>query len=168
MSFRHWQGSHAFNLPTARQGYLAQINDWAQRSNLRWEVERIGGEDHTPQWQVIPIYNGQPLYECMVIGRSIKKAKKEAETAAIAAGYSTRWHLDWQIETVRGPAHLPSIRACPIVNGMMLIEHARTGNSKQAAKEASARAMAESGHCVCLYSFSCVVIRSNTEFFNSL
>ncbi|KAI0783412.1 hypothetical protein C8Q75DRAFT_447029 [Abortiporus biennis] len=56
--------------------------------------------------------------------------------------------LEWEAERVDGVEHMPVFKAIPIYRGERLESYARTGNSKKAAKEEAAKAMALSGHCV--------------------
>ncbi|KAL4252463.1 hypothetical protein ABKN59_002743 [Abortiporus biennis] len=55
--------------------------------------------------------------------------------------------LEWEAERVDGVEHMPVFKAIPIYRGERLESYARTGNSKKAAKEEAAKAMALSGHC---------------------
>ncbi|KAI0347984.1 hypothetical protein BDW22DRAFT_1350110, partial [Trametopsis cervina] len=56
--------------------------------------------------------------------------------------------IEWVVTRVSGQAHQPVFSAYPIWNNEHLTAYTRQGPNKQAAKEASAEAVAMSGHCV--------------------
>ncbi|KAI0081196.1 hypothetical protein K474DRAFT_1657061 [Panus rudis PR-1116 ss-1] len=52
MSIRDRQGNYAF---VKDRSYLAQLNEWAARPIIKFEVTRNGGEDHMPLFRATPI-----------------------------------------------------------------------------------------------------------------
>ncbi|EKM61486.1 uncharacterized protein PHACADRAFT_135187 [Phanerochaete carnosa HHB-10118-sp] len=58
-----------------------------------------------------------------------------------------RGAVEWRCERAGGAEHVPLWEAYPIWRDEPLLMFNAQGPSKQAAKEASARLMAESGHC---------------------
>ena len=48
------EGKHIFREPSSVWGYFPQLNEWGS-IHLVWEAERVGGQDHLPQFRAIPI-----------------------------------------------------------------------------------------------------------------
>lgn len=49
------EGRQKFENPEeGGRGYLPQVNEWAVGSIL-WQCERVGGNDHQPQWEAHPV-----------------------------------------------------------------------------------------------------------------
>ena len=53
-SFFDRVGTHVFQPPTQMWGYWPQINEWS-RSTVTWHIERVGGQDHIPEFEGYPI-----------------------------------------------------------------------------------------------------------------
>lgn len=56
-SFLERSGTYTFIEPSTVWGYLPQLHEWAMKARveLGWEAERIGGKDHIPDFQAIPV-----------------------------------------------------------------------------------------------------------------
>ncbi|CAL1694398.1 unnamed protein product [Somion occarium] len=147
MSFKDRKGTFSFDEATAGRGILPQLNEWANGPMVQFQVERIGGQDHVPDFKATPIYNGEVLEDCICVGPSKKKAIERAEAAVIETGRQTRATLTWKVVRTGGEAHRPSFTAYPIWNDEHLTEYTGIANSKKEAMEDAAAAMAASGHC---------------------
>lgn len=71
MRFSERRGEYKFTEPTPQRGYLPQINEWATRSLVRCDVERIGGDDHVPTFRAVPYCTyHHPGNLCLLLKRS--------------------------------------------------------------------------------------------------
>ncbi|KAK7686680.1 hypothetical protein QCA50_010280 [Cerrena zonata] len=147
MRFTDRKGDYTFTEPTPQRGYLPQINEWATRSLVRCEVERIGGDDHTPTFRATPYYGSEMLSECISEGFSKKKAIQTAEVAVAATGRPLRGTIEWRVINTTGQAHNPSFSVMPIWNGEELDGCIGIASNKKEAMEEAAGMMATSGHC---------------------
>jgi len=82
MPFFDRTGSKVFDPPTTIRGYLCQVNEWS-RGMIYWQVLRVGGEDHMPDFQAVPILHGERLNNFASVGPS-KKAAMEAAAELMA------------------------------------------------------------------------------------
>ncbi|OCH95671.1 hypothetical protein OBBRIDRAFT_496834 [Obba rivulosa] len=86
MSFFDRTGQHQFRPPTSVWGYLPQVNEWAC-GTIYWRVTRVGGEDHIPVFECVPIWNGEPLEQFTALGHRKKAAMESAAEAVALSGH---------------------------------------------------------------------------------
>ncbi|KAI0720109.1 hypothetical protein C8T65DRAFT_634849, partial [Cerioporus squamosus] len=76
-----------FSEPTSNLwGYLAQLNEWAG-GKLQWAIGRCGGKDHMPEFEAIPIYDGERLEIFRGVGATKKAAKEQAARQMALSGH---------------------------------------------------------------------------------
>ncbi|THH33140.1 hypothetical protein EUX98_g1036 [Antrodiella citrinella] len=86
MDFDARIGTYTFKPWSPLWGYLPQINEWG-RGQVQWHVARVGGPDHVPQFQAVPIWYGQPLVQYTCWGYTKKAAKESAARAMALSGH---------------------------------------------------------------------------------
>ncbi|OCH95673.1 hypothetical protein OBBRIDRAFT_744750 [Obba rivulosa] len=86
MAFFERTGTKSFDPPTPMRGYLSQLNEWSL-GTITWDVLRIGGADHMPTFEAVPILNGERLETFASIGPSKKTAMEEAAARMALSGH---------------------------------------------------------------------------------
>ncbi|KAH8102391.1 hypothetical protein BXZ70DRAFT_928400 [Cristinia sonorae] len=86
MDFESRRGGYRFKPYSPLWGFLPQVNEWS-RGCVAWYVHRVGGPEHIPKFQAIPIFCGQPLYAYARVGFTKQSAKEAAARAMALSGH---------------------------------------------------------------------------------